>query len=386
MRQQESGSGSRFEQAGAGSRTVLIAAISGRALAASARRGGYVPLVADFFGDVDTLADAGRHIRLASGLAHGIDGDELMAALRALAEGREPVGVVCGTGFEDRPRLLSRIAHDWPLLGNGEEVTRQVKDPETFAAVCDACGIPHAAHALAAPRDPEGWLAKRRGGSGGSHVTPAAGRSADAAVYFQERVPGTPVSALFLADGRRAVVLGFSAQWSAPAPQKPFRYGGAVRPASLSPRLAQGLAKAVATFVAAVPLVGLNSADFLVDGDEFRLMEINPRPGATLDIFEPPGGSLFALHLAACHGELPAGLPRIEGAAAAAIAYAGRDIASLAALPWPAWTADRPQAGIAVTAGDPLCTVLAHAATAAEATTLLAQRLETVLAWTHPSR
>ena len=36
-------------------RTVLIAAISGRALAASARRGGYVPLVADFFGDADTL-------------------------------------------------------------------------------------------------------------------------------------------------------------------------------------------------------------------------------------------------------------------------------------------------------------------------------------------
>ncbi len=35
---------------------VLIAATSGRALAASARRAGYRPLVADFFGDHDTIA------------------------------------------------------------------------------------------------------------------------------------------------------------------------------------------------------------------------------------------------------------------------------------------------------------------------------------------
>ncbi|MGA6998581.1 MAG: tetrahydromethanopterin C1 transfer protein, partial [Pseudolabrys sp.] len=34
---------------------VLIAAASGRALAAGARRAGYVPLVVDGFGDQDTL-------------------------------------------------------------------------------------------------------------------------------------------------------------------------------------------------------------------------------------------------------------------------------------------------------------------------------------------
>ena len=64
----------------------------------------------------------------------------------------------------------------------------------------------------------------------------------------------------------------------------------------------------------AIPLVGLNSADFLVDGDDFRLLEINPRPGATLDIFEPPKGSLFALHIAACEGELEPHAPSLAGA------------------------------------------------------------------------
>ena len=96
--------------------------------------------------------------------------------------------------------------------------------------------------------------------------------------------------------------------------------------------MADVLTQAVERLAQAIPLIGLNSADFLVDGDEFRLLEINPRPGATLDIFEPAEGSLFALHIAACEGELRAAPPCIDGARAAAIVYAERDIASFPAL------------------------------------------------------
>jgi uncharacterized protein len=46
------------------SRPVLLAAVSGRALAQSARRGGYLPLVADFFGDQDTVAAAHAHAQV----------------------------------------------------------------------------------------------------------------------------------------------------------------------------------------------------------------------------------------------------------------------------------------------------------------------------------
>src|SRR5438105_11965109 len=76
-------------------RTVLIVAASGRALAASARRGGFTPLVADFFGDQDTLALAPAHRRLTSGLVAGMQAGEVLAALSALADGADPIGVVC---------------------------------------------------------------------------------------------------------------------------------------------------------------------------------------------------------------------------------------------------------------------------------------------------
>ena len=366
------------------SQAVLIAAASGRALGGSARRAGYAPLIVDYFGDQDTLALAQSHIRIDRGLARGMEETALFAALETLAAAQRPIGVVWGTGFEDRTALLSRIAERWRLLGNDARTVATVKDPQAFAALCRAAEIPHPDTRMAPPGDPTGWLAKRHGGAGGSHIATTIAKSGTTdGLYFQRTAAGAPVSMLFLADGRRAMTLGFSTQWCSPTVGRPFRYGGAARPAELSPTMAATLTEAVHRVMQSIPLVGLNSADFLVDGDEFRLLEINPRPGATLDVFEPAQGSLFALHIAACDGELGGAPPRFDDAHAAAIVYAERDIASCPALRWPDWTADRPQPGTAIKAGEPLCTVTAAASTAAAARVLVNERLALVLAWTH---
>src|SRR5260370_35052820 len=113
---------------------VLIAAVSGRALAGWARRAGLVPLVADCFGDDGTRALAHAHIRLRSRAARGIDPEELLPALERLAVQHPPLGIVYGTGFEDRPKLLDRIAERWRLLGNPPETMARVKPPGSFAA------------------------------------------------------------------------------------------------------------------------------------------------------------------------------------------------------------------------------------------------------------
>jgi predicted ATP-grasp superfamily ATP-dependent carboligase len=361
---------------------VLIVAASGRALAASARRGGYLPLVVDYFGDADTLALAHAHARLDDGLARGMTADALDAAFAKVTAGLQPCGVVCGTGFEDRPELLARIARRWRVLGTGAETVALLKNPLAFASLCDACSIPHPETMLARPPETTGWLAKRKGGAGGSHVRPAAERAPAHDVYYQRHVAGIPVSALFIADGRHALVLGFSAQWASPASQQPFRYGGAVRPADLTSRMVGALTETIARLAAAIPLLGLSSADFLVAGDGFRLLEINPRPSATLDIFEPPGGSLFALHMSACAGALDVAAPKLPDAMAAALVYAERDL-TIPALQWPDWAVDRPHTGAAIGTGEPLCTVHAFAATATEARQFADRRLATVLTWTH---
>ena len=198
-------------------RAVAIVAAAGRALGASARRAGYVPLIADYFGDQDTIALSRVHIRLATGLANGMSEWEVLSALDGLARSAHPTGVVCGSGFEDRPELLAKIARHWRLLGNRPEMVARMKDPVAVAKLCSDCDIPCPDIALVPPPDPARWLVKRRGGAGGIHVRQADDCApCDGASYFQRRVEGTPVSALVLGDGRRAVVLGLSSQWSSP--------------------------------------------------------------------------------------------------------------------------------------------------------------------------
>jgi len=363
---------------------VLIAAASGRALAASARRGGYVPLVADFFGDQDTIAAAQAHVRLCDGLERGMRSAGVLDALERLATHQELAGIVCGTGFEDRPEVLGNIARRWKLLGNPPDVIVRAKDPLVLSKLCRDNGIAHPDISLSPPSDPINWLRKRKGGAGGQHIRAAVDDIGGRTFYYQRRVAGAPTSALFLADGNRALVLGFSAQWSSPAPQQPFRYGGAVQPASLAHAAAEAMIETVQKLAARLSLVGLNSADFLIDDrGGIQFLEINPRPGATLDIFEPSEDSLFAMHIAACEGILPAKAPRFEQARASAIVYAERDVAAFPALDWPPWAADRPTVGIHVARRDPLCTVLACAASAAKAQELAQRRVAMILAATN---
>jgi predicted ATP-grasp superfamily ATP-dependent carboligase len=348
---------------------VLVVGLSARALSQSARAAGYAPLAADLFRDLDTRAAAEACIRIESDLEQRLKWGPLITALETLAAGREPVGIVCGSGFEDRPGILDRLAERWPLLGNRGDVVARVKDPARLAGLCEVRGIPHPKWSQA-QRD--GWLCKRVGGAGGSHITADEGRPGRR--YWQERVGGSPASALVLGAGDRAMVLGLSEQWCDPSPSAPYRYGGAVRPALLSAEFAAALSEAAMAVAEAAGLRGLNSVDFLVRPDGWHLIDVNPRPGATLDVFRPAASSLFALHVEACGGRLPAQPPAFDGAAAARIVYARRALASVPHFDWPEWTADRQPPETTLGAGDPVCTVLAEAETPAEARRLVDER------------
>src|ERR1044072_4219294 len=96
------------------SKPVVIVAASGRALAASARRAGYAPLLIDWCGEADTPACPGAHARV-DGLAHGFTSASLDAALAKAIGTREPCGIVIGTGFEDRSELVAHMAQRLPI-------------------------------------------------------------------------------------------------------------------------------------------------------------------------------------------------------------------------------------------------------------------------------
>ncbi len=359
---------------------VLIAAPSGRAVAQAARAAGYLPLVADFFDDLDTRDLAAANCLIEGDLANGFEKASLMRALIALSEDKAVSGLVYGAGFEDRVDLLESLAERWPLLGNLPAVVAQVKNPKALAALCARLGISHPEISFEAPAWDHGeWLVKHAGGSGGVHVG-CAGQVAQApGDYYQRRVGGTPVSSLLIGDGSQARVLGFSEQWTFPAPDQPWRYGGSARPASLDTNLTHKLKQASQDIAEAAHLAGLNSVDFLVDGSDFYLIEINPRPGATLDIFHDHEGRLLRAHIEACQGHLSDEVLRFPEAEAAAFVYAPFAIARMPAFDWPVWSADRQKPFSAVAKDDPLCTVTASGPNLAFVRNILDERAAQIL-------
>lgn len=285
--------------------------------------------------------------------------------------GREIDGCVYGSGFEAHPALLDEMSRTAPLLGNSAVSVAAVKDERRLAALLDRLGIPHPRIATEAPPG-SGWLRKKRGGAGGIHVRPADTATREDGHYFQEHAPGQPVSALFIADGRNARVIAFSVQWAAPSGAAPFRYGGCAGPATVPPRFERAVSDACSAIAASVGLVGVNSLDMLVDGDAFTVLEINPRLGATLDIFDvPPHSPLWRCHLDGVAGRLPAveGLAARKGARAAMVVYAPRKLRVPEHARWPDWSADRPAPGTIIDADDPVCTVRSEGETVAAART-----------------
>jgi predicted ATP-grasp superfamily ATP-dependent carboligase len=338
---------------------LLIAAISGRALAAAARRAGYRPLVADFFCDIDTVALAERTAKLPGDLQNGIDDGRMVETLRQLAGDDRPLAIVLGSGFERKPDLVDEIARRFPLAGNDGATIRRIKDPATLAADCTELGIPHPAICRETPPDPENWVVKTAGAAGGAHIARANGAASAPGRYFQRFVKGYPVSALFIGDGQGARVVGFSRQWTSPAPAAPYRYGGAVRLRRFDREQAAKISDWLSSLARRAGLVGLCSADFIRSPDGFQLMEINPRPGATLDIFDDMAAPLMKTHLDAASGR-PYRLPRFADSMASMIAYASAPIERFPAFAWPDWTADHQSPGTSLVAGDPVCTVFAR--------------------------
>jgi predicted ATP-grasp superfamily ATP-dependent carboligase len=359
---------------------IIVVGYSARALASSAKRSGFAPLSIDVFGDDDTKEVSLVSVKLDGGLSEGLMLEKVAGAVESLMGAHGPTGLVYGGGFERQPEAIATIARRIRIFGNAAETLKRAKDPVVLARICEANGVRHPHVQFAPPDEPELWLTKRRGGAGGAHIVAVQAASrASPDCYFQRRVAGKSVSALFLASEGKADIIGLSMQWTVPAPGSPFRYGGAAGPADLGRAQVEEVARSVAAIASEFDLVGLNSADFLVSADAVWLIEINPRPGATLDVFESNEDPLFARHIAACEGRL-APMPRGSGFKAAEIIYAPCDIVVPSGRNWPDWMVDRPPPGTRIAAGEPVCTVLASGASVDLARVCANERAKDILA------
>jgi predicted ATP-grasp superfamily ATP-dependent carboligase len=190
---------------------LLIVSQTSRALAESAQRFGIAPIVLDAFSDIDTQ----RVARSTQRIAWNDDGP--VNAEQLLSPSEEISGLVYGSGLEHSSELLEPWFKAGKLCGNSPSVVRTVNDPHSFFAMLDDLEIPHPDLSFNSPQKNRGWLVKRMGASGGGHVRHWRGKECFTdRDYFQKYLSGQGISMLFLANGKRAYIVGFNTQWTQP--------------------------------------------------------------------------------------------------------------------------------------------------------------------------
>ncbi len=350
---------------------LLIIAASARFLAEAAVACGFRVSTIDGFADTEVSRLARRAVRVPSA-RDGLVAAAVRGACVRLMRKRRFAGTVVGPGLDAHPALIEWLFSRTPVYGNAAGVFSLCRDRRRFTERLRRLGIPHPPEGADAPTPA---LFKSAGASGGMHIR---FRSESTGIYRQSYLPGAVVSHLFLARRAAVASIGWSTQWqSRHNDDRPFCYGGAVNRTVLGSVLRARAEDYAERLARDFSLVGVNNADYVVCGNDLYLLELNPRPGATMQLHDNRQGDLFSAHLGACDassslsppGSSPGALPglfQVPGRCpprAHAVLYAARPLAIPEGFDWPVEACDLPPGATCVAPGEPVCTLTATAPT-----------------------
>ncbi len=352
---------------------LLILAHSGRALAASARAAGHTPLVVDLFADCDTRALGGVW-QVRSGAEGGFDAEALLQTARRVIDEHEPVGWVYGSGVDRLSRVISDLARRCRLFGNRAEVAEICTRPRRFFSLLDRLDIAYPEIRWDPPREP-GWLIKR-GGEGGLGVMVAEGDDGCAGEgYYQKWLPGPAYTLAFVAGGGRLLWSGFNRLYTkAYNSRLCFLFAGAINRTGLDAPVRNIVGEYARRLGKYLDLQGWHGLDFMLDATGHpRVLELNPRPGAALELWEQPGWSALEAHLRGCEAVAVRARPA-GGVRAFRILYAPDSLRIPEDWRWPVWCSDLPAPGSRISAGRPVCSLHAEGETVGAVENILRQR------------
>ena len=370
-------------------RPTLIVGLSTRAIAESAVRGGYNVITLDYFGDRDQK-ELVQNYSLMRDFDLGFSAEALLTANRGLDFG----AVVYISNLENHPDVVEKLAADHTLLGNDPTTLRRVRDWGTLRQVCRRQGIPVPVTLLpgeekqtdAAELKGKRWLTKPMRSGGGHGIAFWSGEPLDQGRLLQEYVDGLSCSAAFVADGQRCVLLGLTEQLIGRRElgARRFTWCGNILPISILHLPISNIQKMLQKLTRAFGLRGVNGVDFVLGRDEAGrpvpyLVEVNPRYTGSMELMEWAYGlNTFDLHIRSFRGDLPLfslPSPKVGGGAGGGgvhrpgfygkgIVYAREDVVMPETAGWRArGRRDVPFPGERITAGHPICTVLAEGET-----------------------
>ena len=332
---------------------ILIIAGSARMLAQAARTAGLRPLLIDLYADLDAQGYVQDFKQIPS-----LAAEHLIPAVDYFIKAYAVTAVIYGSGFERYPESLRYLARRLRVLGNTPETFIKLHDKPAFFSGLDRLNIPYPRVCFKPPTFADNWLLKPMQGQGGvgiKHHHPKG--CVGSAVYWQKYQAGTQHSVLFLADGQGVQVIGFNTQWVADlGVNRRFMFSGIINHCDLPRILQQQITSWLRQLVPLFGLKGLNALDFIRSGDDIWVLEINPRPSASMQLYD---ADLLTRHIKASLGELT-DYPQSSGYTGYQIVYAQQHVMIPDGFAWPDGCMDLPGSGVICRTGQPICSIIAH--------------------------
>lgn len=328
-------------------------------LAHAAKNAGLKPLVIDLFADLDTQAYAQDYQQITD-----LTLASLAPAVDYFIQHYAVTQLIIGSGFEQHPDSLYYLHSRLTLLGNTPEAFIWVQNKVDFFAVLDEFKIPHPETSFTPPNDHQDWLIKPNTGQGGIGIQRLRRSNLGlyTNVYWQKYQYGSQHSVLFLANGQQVQIIGFNTQWTTRlSDSEEFIFAGIINYCELSKnhqsQIINWLSKLVPTF----GLNGLNSLDFIHTDGQMYVLEINPRPPASMQLYN---ADLLRRHIMTTspqqNWQSCSQPPAQSGYTAYQIVYAKQDIQIPDGYIWENGTMDIPVAGAMCKTGQPICSIIAH--------------------------
>ncbi len=265
---------------------LLIFGASTRAAAFSAIRAGFNPICGDLFADADLRAFA--EVLNVPDYPH-----HLTHAARHLPPN---IPWVFTGALENSPSELERLSTRHTLWGNSAAVLRRCRDPWRCFATLQEQGIlaiELCSSTLPPPRD-KTWLMKPLRSSAGRAISVWDAETKPLAEphYFQRFIAGTPIAGAFLAGQGGTYLLGVSQQLIGVADMHApeFGYCGSIFPCPAPALINADGHDRILQIGTAISrefgLRGLFGIDFIYDGQQIWMTEINPRYTASMELIE----------------------------------------------------------------------------------------------------
>lgn len=263
---------------------ILIIASSGRMLAQAAKNAGLKPLVIDLYADLDTRIYAFDFKQIPA-----LSPDYLAPAVDYFIHHYAVTQCLYGSGFEQHPDSLYYLQTRLTLLGNSAESFIRLQNKIDFFATLNKLDIRHPETIFTQPDDKQNWLIKPMQGQGGVGIQRLRKTNPGlySRMYWQKYQTGTSYSVLFLANGQQCQVIGFNSQWTIRLNKTDeFIFAGIINHYQLTETCQARIINWLTKLVPVFNLTGLNSLDFIQHNEHSYVLEINPRPSASMQLYQ----------------------------------------------------------------------------------------------------